>query len=420
VIKALKQRGYRMLWVEDAQPLQNNQLPNFNDKFNARLNSLDEDNTVTFTAFEQIKVDLADDSDKQYLLIEQLKDIYPLDNKLGSWERVTAPEPLQTLLFSSLQTFGGDHNKNSIADSDKELNTYAILDAAKFYFFTNTDSATGLNCECLFDSSADEHLLESAPYIIELVDKNQFTQQLFTQADKDVPWHLWDKAPCIFIRSTANIFELKQHFKKFVRMRDEKNTPFFMRFYDPTAMTAYWPRISHMSDRVQLWFQPTNCALIHSIISYDVKRNESGIAVAQGIVIKPNPQYLPFAAHPILRDKDKVDLDLCKQLTFEQQTQRIFDELKQMFPDQTTFPEKETEQLFNELLALYKRMYAYGFTIYRQLQTMLTWGLFYGFDFVEHDPDGQLIKICHDQQLNNADKFTLFKQQIYQLAWDTA
>ncbi|WP_395343125.1 DUF4123 domain-containing protein [Ningiella sp. W23] len=123
------------------------------------------------------------------------------------------------------------------AQPESYLHTYAILDAAKLPFVLSGLLATsGLTYASLFQGETQEELEEYAPYIVQLDQSNSFTNQLLP-APKQVN-KLWDKGLGVFFRSSLSLKDLRQHFRKFIRIRNEQNEWLYFRFWEPNNVHA--------------------------------------------------------------------------------------------------------------------------------------------------------------------------------------
>lgn len=120
--------------------------------------------------------------------------------------------------------------------------SYAILDAAKVTNLPEFLENSGLEHRCLFKGDAYNELRVVAPWIVQLEDGNSFTRHLFTRSD--VPRHLWDTEPGIYIRSRSMLDEMWRHFRKFTRAQDGSGKWFYTRFYEPAYLAAYLPAMA--------------------------------------------------------------------------------------------------------------------------------------------------------------------------------
>jgi len=174
--------------------------------------------------------------DQNWLQVEELGPVEPLDAQFGVHPKKSAPDALRDALFG--QPEPSDAEREAFGDTLPLLATYAVLDAAKMpYLLTSLLESSGLRYQSLFQGAAQEDLGEHAPYLVELCEDNDFTRRLFTGPDGI--GGLWVKDLGIFIRSRAGFDALRKHLRKFTRVQDEEGKWFYFRFWDhPVSTTA--------------------------------------------------------------------------------------------------------------------------------------------------------------------------------------
>ncbi len=197
---------------------------------------------------------------QDYLRIEDLGPIEPLDGQLGVHPRKTVPDALYESLFGQPEPIEQEIAQYGEKDLVPPMKLYAILDAAKVKTpgLRRILDTSELDFACLLTGQDYDELKDSAPYIVELKEGNDFTRTLFTYnpkfSDKHLSVHLWHQEPGLYVRSRANLIELGVHFAKFVRVRDENGKRFFFRFWEP------W----HLADALQ-GFTPEQLSLFLKI-----------------------------------------------------------------------------------------------------------------------------------------------------------
>ncbi|RJL21518.1 DUF4123 domain-containing protein [Paracoccus siganidrum] len=154
------------------------------------------------------------------LVISELSPPTPLDLQIGWFPKSNVPAFLRDALF---------------AETDSQ--TFAILDAAKVTGLSEMLEHSGLEHRCLFKGKAYDDLGDVAPWLVRLEENNGFTRNLFTRGDAS--WHLWQSDPGIYLRSTASLEELWQHFRKFIRMRDSQENWLLFRFWETGYLYSY-------------------------------------------------------------------------------------------------------------------------------------------------------------------------------------
>jgi hypothetical protein len=182
---------------------------------------------------------------QDYLRIEDLGPIEPLDGQLGVHPRKTVPDALYEPLFGQPEPTEQEIAQYGEKDLVPPMKLYAILDAAKVKTpgLRRILDTSELDFACLLTGQDYDELKDSAPYIVELKEGNDFTRTLFTYnpkfPDEHLSVHLWHKEPGIYIRSRANLIELGQHFAQFVRVQDEQGKGYFFRFWEPMFFVDY-------------------------------------------------------------------------------------------------------------------------------------------------------------------------------------
>ena len=174
---------------------------------------------------------------KPLLNIETIEGVEPLDDQFGVEHSKTVPDALNDLLFGQSVPTEGEISDYGTLEAVPPMKTFAILDAAKVTNLGEMLETSGLDHRCLFTGDAYDRLKEVAPWIVQLKDGNTFTRNLFTRSD--VPWHMWDKEPGIYIRSRGSLKDMWNHFRKFTRIRDEQGKWFYFRFWETGCLIDY-------------------------------------------------------------------------------------------------------------------------------------------------------------------------------------
>ena len=162
------------------------------------------------------------------LVVREIDGVEPLGNQLGIAKLLTVPVVLRDALFGQSDLSEGF--------AVRPLQTYAILDAAKVMGLVEMLDSSGLEYACLFTGETAGELQDVAPYIVRLEEANTFTRNLFTKGDAG--WQMWDREPGIHFRSRASLHEMRQHLRKFTKVRDKDGTWYYFRFWDRDAQEA--------------------------------------------------------------------------------------------------------------------------------------------------------------------------------------
>lgn len=165
-----------------------------------------------------------------WLRIEDIGEVEPLDSQFGVFDRRSVPEILHAPLF----------DQPSVEEGGPPLNTYAVLDAAKMpYLLPGFLDGSGLHYESLLQGQAQEELENHAPYLVALEDDNHFTRRLFT-GPKGVNG-IWHKVTPFMIRTPVDFSTLRKHLRKFLRIQDEAGKWYYFRFWElGVSARAFW------------------------------------------------------------------------------------------------------------------------------------------------------------------------------------
>lgn len=115
---------------------------------------------------------------------------------------------------------------------DDEL-TYALLDGARDPAVHEWITSSGAPARCLYIGDLDPALARVAPYLVRLQRTAPPSRALLERA--------WGDAWGVFVRSTATPEALHRHFRRLLRVRDERGVRMLFRFYDPRVLRTYLP-----------------------------------------------------------------------------------------------------------------------------------------------------------------------------------
>jgi len=121
-------------------------------------------------------------------------------------------------------------------DAANPLHVYAILDAAKVTNLPEMLEVSGQEYCCLFKGAAFDELKDHAPWLVRLDHDNAFTRSLFVKSDAG--WFLWDSVPGVYLRSHVSLREMRQHLRKFTKVRDETGKWYYFRFWEADCLKA--------------------------------------------------------------------------------------------------------------------------------------------------------------------------------------
>ncbi|MDB4930053.1 MAG: hypothetical protein JWM10_2537 [Myxococcaceae bacterium] len=111
--------------------------------------------------------------------------------------------------------------------------TYALLDGARDPAVHAWITSSGLASRCLYIGELDPALARVAPYLVRLPRTAPASRALLERA--------WGEAWGVFFRSTATMEALHRHFRRLLRVQDERGVRMLFRFYDPRVLRVYLP-----------------------------------------------------------------------------------------------------------------------------------------------------------------------------------
>lgn len=157
------------------------------------------------------------------------------------------------------------------------MRIFTILDAARDTRIYSRLGEFDGDVVPLFRGERAVELAAVAPYLVRLQHGDEFTDWLFTYG--------WGNSWGIFVESSAEMEDLKQHFQDLVMVYDEKGTPLYFRYYDPRVFRVYLPTCN--ASELKTVFGPVSAFYVEgekpgSVIHYalaDQELVERGIQV---------------------------------------------------------------------------------------------------------------------------------------------
>lgn len=170
------------------------------------------------------------------------------ESKAPSWNKPWINPLLKDTLFKASS---GD-------ESNHQLNTYLLFDAAQVTALEGVFSlakAEDLGMQCLLGGEAQKDLKDYVPYLINLtLTQKQLEEGNIPSFHRDVFIRYWGKHSGIFLHSYADLKTIARHYKKFIKLKDDKDQWYFFRFYDPRVAHDYFGWMQNDSARIAKWF----------------------------------------------------------------------------------------------------------------------------------------------------------------------
>lgn len=105
---------------------------------------------------------------------------------------------------------------------------------------------------CLFQTGADGGEGVAGPWLVQLGPDAPFCARLFTLSKAH--WHLWARGRPILIRTALSLADLRQHLRRFIRMRLENGAMPFFRFWDAAILSDYFEGCAALPERAARLF----------------------------------------------------------------------------------------------------------------------------------------------------------------------
>jgi hypothetical protein len=133
-----------------------------------------------------------------------------------------------------------------------EMQVYAVLDGAIIPDLL--DRLYGLQPEfiCLYRGELAPDLAEVAPYLVRLDPDDEFARWVIEEG--------WGKSWGVFAVSDGDMYAVRQHFRRFLIVRDPEGKPLYFRYYDPRVLRVYLPTCN--ADELRTVFGPLACYLL--------------------------------------------------------------------------------------------------------------------------------------------------------------
>lgn len=125
---------------------------------------------------------------------------------------------------------------------------YAIVDAARDDRLYSAIVSSDCEHICLFRGATPDDLATVAPYLFKLSKEAHFTRWLIS--------HGWTNSWSIFLRSTASLKQLRNHFRKFLMIYGEGGKPLYFRYYDPRVFRVFLPTCDEK--QLEIIYGPVN------------------------------------------------------------------------------------------------------------------------------------------------------------------
>lgn len=188
--------------------------------------------------------------------ISKINDVYPLNLQYGAKEKLKVPLCLEKYFNRS------------------NINTYVLIDASSIEQFHNLLRLTETKHEILLGDSVIDEYKSVATYLFDLKCSEELLTWLFTHSEgRDLAWCLAERSTGLFFQSKCDLYELAYYFRKFTRLRDEKDQWRYFRFADPKFFSFMLEQMLGAPEYCSRWFFTSTKQIIdsYSIYEYDTK-----------------------------------------------------------------------------------------------------------------------------------------------------
>src|SRR5581483_5883735 len=116
---------------------------------------------------------------------------------------------------------------------DKDSQVFTVLDGASVPDLRMSLYRHQPEHVCLYRGELAPDMAEVAPYLVRLESNSEFTNWVLTQG--------WGQHWGIVAIASADLFQMRQHFRRFLTVYDPKGKPLLFRYYDPRVLRVYLP-----------------------------------------------------------------------------------------------------------------------------------------------------------------------------------
>ncbi|EPX79305.1 hypothetical protein thalar_02130 [Litoreibacter arenae DSM 19593] len=236
---------------------------------------------------------------------------------------------------------------------------------------------------CLFNGDAAEEQKEVAPYLVDLT----LNGDVIPRFHRDFFAKHWGQGTGILLTSSATLDQLKRHFRKFTKLKRERDERWFLfRFWDATIASVYFRATEHDPLRAAQWFGQ---GLVRTIVVEEEAGKQASVFDGAAADRLESNAVLPPVT---LTD---WELEPFKLSALDRHIEEMAHTLKSDFaPELSAY---SPEVIKRHVRPAISRFMNFGFKRKEHLHVIAAWALFFGPEFDEKDPDGRLQSICASQ-----------------------
>ncbi len=324
---------------------------------------------------------------------------------------VVAPAAVQLPLATGPGSDKALHSDLRAALFAERNRIYGILDGGRIDGLPEQLEALDLPRLSLFSGQMVEDAAEMAPWLVELTPDSPLLRRMLCDVPDDTAavHGLMRRGPGIFLRTALPMDELRTHLRRFMRVNDVQDRPFFFRFWEPEAAAAYFQSIAGVPDTVIRWMCPRGeTAPIEAIMIPTWIDGPALVCVT--------PQDLPDTAPPARGafTLTSENLAAIREVQWRRDRWSVMERLRTTFPERVKELGADAATVTGDMI---DRMVALGFWRRDMLFTFCAWALYFGADVMDRDPEGTLRKTL-DLPIPVEDRFTLISERMDTLERD--
>lgn len=173
-------------------------------------------------------------------------------------------------------------------------NTYAILDGARDPRVFPFAAESPLPSMCLYAGALAPALARVAPYLVRLPREAPASLALLEAA--------WGRSWGIFLRASVPMIGVHGHFRRLLRVQDERGVRMLFRFYDPRVLRVYLPTCR--PDELATMFGP-----VESFVMESTEGNVLQFRQQRGGLVRDETKverHLPWLGEYLRKSRDEA------------------------------------------------------------------------------------------------------------------
>ena len=280
--------------------------------------------------------------------------------------------------------FGGETRVFACLDANRIRNLPAMLEASELP-----------HC-CLFLGTLARDAGDAAPWLVELTPDHGLVRNLFTSAGPDAvrgeshAFAFWEAEPGIFLKTSMTLDQLRQHLRRFLRVRSLDERLFFFRFWEPAAAGVYFTGLDDRPDLIRRWFVTREGHWLDEIIT--ARQGEDGPRLTR---LRPVAMAEEGETQPGVFSLSEGDVHRLHNLRLTEDAGNLARLLRETFPDR--LEDLDAAGLNAFTTREMGRMMSLGFRRKASLFMLLAWELHFGPGFERLDRSGTVAGLMSEQ-----------------------